>query len=345
MAEFKLAEIARHLEARLVGDGQRVVTSLGSLASATSAQISHLSSTAYRKYLAGTQAGAVLLREEDLAACPVDALIVANPYLAFARVSQLFSRPDHLPSGIHPTAIIASTAVIHPDASIGAGVVVGADSLIGAGARIRPGVFIGERCEISDNVELFARVVLYSDVRIGSRSVVHAGAVLGGDGFGFAPDAAGRLHAIAQLGGLTIGCDVSIGCNTAIDRGAIDDTVIEDGVKIDNLVQIGHNCHIGAHSVLCGFVGLAGSSRIGKHCVLAGGSGVGGDQPVTLCDQVTLTAGTIVTSSIDKPGVYSGLILHNSNRRWKRNALHLQKLDELVTRVRELERQLAKRSS
>ncbi len=344
MAEFKLAEIAQHLEARLVGDGQRVVTSLGSLATATSAQISHLSSTAYRKYLAATQAGAVLLREEDLPDCPVDALVVANPYLSFARVSQLFSRPDDLPSGIHPTAIVASSADVHPTAAIGAGVVIGADSRIGEGARVHPGAIVGERCMVDEKVELFARVVLYSDVRIGARSVVHAGAVLGGDGFGYAPDAAGRLHAIAQLGGLSIGCDVSIGCNTAIDRGAIDDTVIEDGVKIDNLVQIGHNCHIGAHSVLCGFVGLAGSSRIGKHCVLAGGSGVGGDLPVTICDQVTLTAATIVTSSIDKPGVYSGLILHNSSRRWKRNALHLQKLDELVVRVRELERQLAKHS-
>ena len=345
MAEFKLAEIALRLEARLVGDGQRVVTSLGSLATATSAQISHLSNTTYRKYLAGTQAGAVLLREEDLPQCPVNALVVANPYLAFARVSQLFSQPDDLPSGIHPTALVASSAEVHATACIGAGVVIGANSRIGPDVRLHAGVIIGERCIVADAVELFARVVLYSDVRIGARSVVHAGAVLGGDGFGYAPDAAGRLHPIAQLGGLTIGSDVSIGCNTAIDRGAIDDTVIEDGVKIDNLVQIGHNCHIGAHSVLCGFVGLAGSSRIGKHCVLAGGSGVGGDLPVTICDQVTLTAATIVTSSINEPGVYSGLILHNSSRRWKRNALHLQKLDELVGRVRELERQLAKRSA
>lgn len=345
MAEFRLTELARHLNARLVGDGQRVVTSLGSLASATSVQISHLSSPTYRKYLASTQAGAVLLREGDLPHCPVDALVVDNPYLAFARVSQLFALHDDLPAGIHPTAIIASSASVHPTACVGAGVVIGADSRIGADVRIHPGTIIGERCVVAEAVELFARVVLYSDVRIGERSVVHAGAILGGDGFGYAPDSAGRLHAIAQLGGLSIGNDVSIGCNTAIDRGAIDDTVIEDGVKIDNLVQIGHNCHIGAHSVLCGFVGLAGSSRIGKHCVLAGGSGVGGDQPVTLCDQVTLTAATIVTSSIDKPGVYSGLILHNSSRRWKRNALHLQKLDELVSRVRELERQLANRSS
>ncbi len=345
MAEFRLADIALHLEARLVGDGQRVVTSLGSLATATASQLSHLSSPSYRKFLTATRACAVLLREDDLPDCPVDALVVANPYLAFARASQLFALPDDLPSGRHPTAIVAASAEVHPTACIGAGVIIGANSTIGAGVRIHPGVTIGERCNVAQAVELYARVVLYSDVRIGARSIVHAGAILGGDGFGFAPDSAGRLHAIAQLGGLSIGEDVSVGCNTAIDRGAIDDTVIEDGVKIDNLVQIGHNCHIGAHSVLCGFVGLAGSSRIGRHCVLAGGSGVGGDQPVTLCDQVTLTAATIVTSSIDKPGVYSGLILHNSSRRWKRNALHLQKLDELVGRVRALERQLAKRSS
>ena len=344
MAEFTLAQIAQRLGARLVGDGQRKISALGSLANASEGQISHLSSIAYRKFLPVTRAGAVLLREDDLDACPVDALVVGNPYLAFAHVSQMFSRPDEMARGVHPTAVIASSAHVDPSAMIAAGVVIGANSLVGARARLHPGVTIGERCHVADDVELFARVVLYSDVRIGPRSIVHAGAVLGGDGFGFAPDGAGHLHAIAQLGGLSIGADVSIGCNTAIDRGAIDDTVIEDGVKIDNLVQIGHNCRVGAHSVLCGFVGLAGSSTIGRHCVLAGGSGVGGDKPVSICDQVTLTAATIVTSSIDKPGVYSGSILHNSSLRWKRNALQLNRLDELVGRVRELERQLASRS-
>ncbi len=342
--EFTLAELAERLSARLSGDADKVIRSLGAIDKASGDQITHLSSTSYRKHLASTDAGAVLLREEDLPTCPTNALVVKNPYLAFAEVSQLFHQPDALPIGVHPTAVVASDATVDEDATIGPLVVIGAKSRIASGTRIHGGVQIGERCVIGRGVELHARVVVYSDVSIGDRTIVHSGAVIGGDGFGFAPDAKGHLHAIAQLGGVQIGADVSIGCNTTIDRGAIDDTVIEEGVKIDNLVQIGHNCHVGAHSILCGMVGLAGSTVIGRHCVLAGGSGCGGDKPVVLCDQVTLTASTIVTSSIDKPGVYSGTMLHNTHHRWKRNALSLLKLDELFSRIRGLEKRLGRTS-
>jgi UDP-3-O-[3-hydroxymyristoyl] glucosamine N-acyltransferase len=338
-----LADLAERLSARLVGDGQHVIRSLAAINRADSEQITHLSGAAWRQYLSGTGAGAVLLRESDLAACPTNALVVPDPYLAFAAVSQLFHVPDELPAGTHPTACIDPRSTLGPGACVGPFVVVGPHTRIGQGVRLHAGVQIGERCVIGDDVELWPRVVLCSDVHLGARTVVHAGAVIGGDGFGFAPDARGHLHAIAQLGGVRIGEDVSIGCNTTIDRGAIDHTVIEDGVKIDNLVQIGHNCRIGAHSVLCGMVGLAGSTTIGRHCVLAGGSGAGGDKPVTIADQVTLTAATIVTASIDKPGVYSGSILHNSHTRWKRNALSLLKLDELVKRVRDLEKKIGER--
>jgi UDP-3-O-[3-hydroxymyristoyl] glucosamine N-acyltransferase len=326
------------LSARLSGDADKLIRSLGAIDKAQSDQITHLSSANYRHHLATTGAGAVLLRESDLGACPTNALVVPDPYLAFARVSQLFQVRDSLPTGVHPTAIIGPGAEVAVDAAIGPYVVIGTGTTIGAGARIHGGVHIGERCSIGADTEIRAHVVLYSDVRIGERSIIHSGAIIGGDGFGFAPDARGHLHAIAQLGGVSVGNDVSIGCNSAIDRGAIDDTVIEDGVKIDNLVQIGHNCRIGAHSILCGNVGLAGSTVIGRHCVLAGGSGCGGDRPVVLCDRVTLTAATVVTSSIDKPGVYSGSMLHNTHQRWKRNALGLLKLDELVKRIRTLER-------
>lgn len=340
---YTLGELAGLLSARLSGDAHKVITSLGAIDKAQGDQITHLSSSSYRRHLATTGAGAVLLREADLDDCPTHALVVGDPYLAFARVSQLFHTPDHLPTGIHPTAIIGPEADVATDAAIGPYVVIGAGTRIGAAARVHAGAHIGERCVIGAGTEIRARVVLYSDVRIGERSIIHSGAVIGGDGFGFAPDAKGHLHAIAQLGGVCIGDDVSVGCNTAIDRGAIDDTVIEDGVKIDNLVQIGHNCRIGAHSVLCGNVGLAGSTVIGRHCVLAGGSGCGGDKPVVLCDQVTLTAATVVTSSIDKPGVYSGSMLHNTHTRWKRNALGLLRLDELARRIRDLEKALGLR--
>ncbi len=325
MFEFTLAELAQKLDAELIGDPNLRVRGLGSLETAEPHQLSHLSSATYRPALAATRAGAVLLKPEDAEACPVPALVCSNPYLAFARASQLFSEPD-LPPGIHPTASVHPSASVDQTARIGAYTIVGAD------------------CVIGPDVLIHGHVVLYSDVWLGARTVVHSGAVLGADGFGFAPDENGHLHAIAQLGGLRVGADVSIGANTTIDRGAIDPTVIEDGVKIDNQVQIGHNCHIGAHTVLCGCVGIAGSTRIGRHCVFAGGSGAGGDKPLEICDGVTVSAVTTITSSIDKPGVYSGSVLHNSRTAWKRNALHFQSLDKLAKRVRQLERALEKQN-
>ena len=185
-------------------------------------------------------------------------------------------------------------------------------------------------------------VVVYAGVTIGPRSRVHANAVLGSDGFGFAPDRNGVLHEIAQLGGLTIGADVRIGAGTSIDCGAIDDTVIEDGVKIDNQVQIGHNCRVGAHTVICGCVGIVGSTQIGRHCVIAGGAGIGGGRPITICDGVTISGMTHVSASIDEPGVYSGGVLHNESRQWKRNAIRFQSLDALARRIAKLEADKAK---
>ena len=242
--------------------------------------------------------------------------------------------------------MVHSTAVVDPTARIGDRVRIGPQVVIGRRSVIADGCDIGAGCVLADDVRigadslLHARVTIAHGCSIGARAIVHSGVVIGADGFGFAPDARGHLHAIAQLGGVCIGHDVSVGCNTTIDRGAIDDTVIEDGVKIDNLVQVGHNCRIGAHSIICGNVGLAGSSVIGRHCVLAGGSGVGGEKPVVLCDGVTLTACTVATTSIDKPGVYSGSILHNTHQRWKRNALGFARLDELLKRIRQVERRL-----
>jgi UDP-3-O-[3-hydroxymyristoyl] glucosamine N-acyltransferase len=186
-------------------------------------------------------------------------------------------------------------------------------------------------------------VVLYRAVRLGRRCIVHSGAVIGADGFGFTAAEDGHLEAIAQLGGVNVGDDVSIGACTSIDRGALDDTVIEEGVKIDNQVQIGHNCHIGAHSVVCGCVGIVGSTRIGRHCVLAGGVGIGGDRPIELCDRVVVSGMTHVSASIAEPGIYSGGVLHSRNRQWKKNALRFGRLDELHRRVAALERALKQR--
>jgi UDP-3-O-[3-hydroxymyristoyl] glucosamine N-acyltransferase len=341
---FTLDELARLVGAEVSGDGSSIVTGLGSLEGAGPGDISHLSSAAYRPLLATTRAGAMILAPEDRERWPGDALVVDNPYLAFARISQCFKAPAALAAGIHPDATVAGDSEIHATAAVGPRAVIGPRTRIGPGAKIHAGVVVGEDCAIGEGVELFPNVVLYADVRIGARSIVHSGAVIGADGFGFTPDARGRLETIAQLGGVDIGEDVSIGASTTIDRGAIDDTVIEEGVKIDNQVQIGHNARIGAHSVICGCVGIVGSTRIGRHVVLAGGVGVGGDGPIEICDLVTVSGMTHVSGSITEPGIYSGGVLHSPTRQWKRNALRFTRLDGLFRRVAALEKKLGRSS-
>lgn len=337
---FTLGALADALSARLVGDADLTITGLGSLGSARPGELSHLSSAAYRDQLAVTRASAVILAERDLEVWNGPALVAANPYLTFARASQLFARLPPLAPGIHPSAVVDGDAELAADVRLGPGVAVGPGSRIGAGARLYANVVVGAGCSIGAGCVVMANAVLYDDVRLGPRCTVHSGAVIGADGFGFTPAEDGRLETIAQLGGVTVGADVSVGACTTIDRGALDDTVIEDGVKIDNQVQIGHNCRIGAHSVICGCVGIVGSTRIGRHVVLAGGVGVGGDRPIEICDQVVVSGMTHVSASITEPGIYSGGVLHSPSRRWKRNALRFNRLDELSRRVAQLEKLL-----
>ena len=340
---YTLAEIADAIrsetatDVQISGDSSTQISGLGSLATAQPGQISHLSSPNFKQYLADTQASAVILKAGELTSCPAAALVVDNPYLTFARVSQLFKVDDAVSGGVHPSAIIAPSAVISPSAQIGPNVVIGKESHIGAGVQIFANTVVGDHCHIGDQSILRANVTLYSDVKLGERCVVHSGAVLGADGFGFTPNEQGRWQGIAQVGGVTIGSDVSIGANSCVDRGAIDDTVVEDGVQMDNLVQIGHNCKVGAHSLLCGAAGIAGSTTIGKHCVLAGRAGVAGDNPINICDGVIVSTTTLITQSIDKPGVYSGGMLFTEHNKWRRNALRLYVLDDLFKRVKKLE--------
>lgn len=336
-----IAEALRHELAGDVvvrGDGDTPIRGIAAIDSAGEGEITHLSSPAYRQYLAGTKAAAVLLGVGDVDECPCAAIVVANPYLAFAVVSQLFECRPELDPGIDPRADIHPDADIAPDARIAPFASVGAGAVIGAGVQIGHGAFVGEDSVIGAGGEIMARATIHHSVRIGERSVVHSGAVIGADGFGFTPDATGKWQAIAQLGGVVIGDDVSIGANTAIDRGALNNTVIGNGVKIDNLVQIGHNCEIGDHTLICGCVGIVGSTKIGRHCVFAGGAGVGGAGPIEICDNVMVGVVTTVTQSITEPGVYSGGTLHNASARWKRNALRFQQLDELARRVARLEK-------
>ncbi len=340
---FTLAEVAERIGAEIVGDPEAVVRGLGALEHAGAGDLTHLSSPAYRRFLSGTSATAVILARGDAGACPTNALVVDNPYHAYAVASTLFETRPAAEPGVHPRAVVDPSARLGAAVSVGPHAVVMADAELGARVSIGPGASVGAGTVVGADSVILANATLYRGVRLGERCIVHSGAVIGADGFGFAPDAAGRLEAIAHVGGVTIGNDVSIGALSAVDRGAIDDTLIADGVKIDNLVQIGHNCDIGAHTVICGCTGIVGSTRIGRHCILGGGVGVGGDGPVEICDGVTVSAMTHVTSSIDEPGVYSGGTLHAKTRRWKRSALRFAELDSIARRLARLEKEVGTR--
>ncbi len=337
---YRLGELAERLGGQVVGDADVAISGLGALPSAVPGQLTHLSNPAYRRDLPKTQASAVILRRRDLALCPTNAIVVAEPYFAFASASRLWERPPQLNAGIHASARVDASAVIHETARIGPGVAIGSATVVAGNVAIHANAVVGDRCRLDEGVRIMANATLYDDVKIGARSVVHANAVLGADGFGFARGSDGALAPIAQLGGVTVGQDVSIGAASTVDRGAIEDTLIEDGVKIDNQVQIGHNCRIGAHSVICGCVGIVGSTDIGRGCVLAGMVGVGGDRPIRICDGVTVSGCTHVSRSITKPGTYAGGVLHNRATAWKRNALRFQRLDELARLAAKLDRRI-----
>ena len=341
--EFTLAEIAERIGATVFGDCGAKVNSLGSLEHANPGQLTHFSNPAYKRFLAATRATAVILQEKDAGNCPTHALVADNPYHAFAMASVMFDARPAAAAGIHASAAVAPTARVGAGAAIGPAAVVEADAVLGDRVEIGAGAFVGAGTAIGDDSVVMSNATVCHGIHIGRRCVIHPGAVIGAAGFGFAPDINGRLQMIAQLGGVTIGDDVRVGAGTSIDRGAIDDTVVEDGVKIDNQVQVGHNCRIGAHTVICGCVGLSGSTRIGRHCILAGGVGVAGDGPVTICDGVTVSAMTHVMASIREPGAYSGGVPHNTNRRWKRNAVRFAQLDQLAKRLTRLEKKLEKR--
>ncbi len=338
-----LGQIAEHLRsqgltARLDGRADLPIDGIASLADAGPGQLSHLSSHRYADQAAHSDAAALLLRDEDRDRFSGAAIVTDNPYLAYAHTSGLFVRRRHDRVGVAPSAEVSADAEVAADAWVGPGAVIGAGTRVERGARIHPNATIGEDCVVGADSRVMAGAVLYDDVRLGARCTIHSGAVLGADGFGYTPDARGRLIEIAQLGGVVLGDDVSVGSGTTIDRGALGDTQIGDGVKIDNQVQIGHNCRIGRHTLICGCVGIVGSTVIGDHCVFAGGSGVGGDGPVEICNGVVVSAMTHISQSVDTPGVYSGSVLATSNRQWKRNALRLLRLDELAKRLTALER-------
>lgn len=329
-----LHALAQLLGLELNGARDIPITGLATLEKAGPSQISFYTNKRFHQALCRTRAGAVILRAEDAGSCPVTALVSKNPYAAYARLSQLFAPKPDAALGIHASAVVDASVRIAPDASIGPHVVIGADTEIGARVRIAANTVIGRGCVIGADSQLMPNVCLYDGVRLGSRVLVHSAAVIGGDGFGFATED-DEHHKIAQLGGVLIGDDVEIGAGTTIDRGALDDTVIEQGVKIDNQVQIAHNVRIGANTIICGCSAIAGSSVIGKNCIIAGAVGV--INHVSICDKVTVTAMSLVNQSITEPGVYSSGTGLSDTASWRKNIVRFRQLDEFWKRLQSLE--------
>lgn len=334
---FRLAELAERIGATLAGNPDTPIDRVASLVAAGPGAISFFTGGRRDAELAATRASAVILTEADAARFHGDKVVARDPYLGFARVSQILNPPPTALAGVHSAATVDRTASVAASASIGPGAVIGAGVTIGADVVVGPGSVVGEGASVGAGTRLHANVTVYPGVRLGARCIIHSGAVLGADGFGFANER-GAWVKIPQVGTLVIGDDVEVGANTTIDRGALDDTVIEDGVKLDNQIQIGHNCRIGAHTAMAGCVGVAGSTRIGRHCMIGGAAMIAGH--LEIADRVIVAGGTLVSRSIDEAGAYAGPFPFDSQKRWQRTAVHLRNIGDLVDRVKALEARL-----
>ena len=334
---YRLGELAGRIGAELLGDPEIVIDRVAALDAAGPRAVTFLSNRRYRPYLDCTQAGAVILAPEFADACPVSALVHDNPYLGYARAATLLSPPAVREPCIAASAVIDPSATVAPDASVGAGCVIEAGASVGAGTFLSAGSFLGQDSSIGPHGRIAARVVVCQGVRIGARVIIHPGAVVGADGFGIANDD-GVWVKIPQFGGVRIGDDVEIGANTTIDRGALEDTVIENGVKLDNLIQIGHNVHIGAHTAIAACAAIGGSARIGRRCTIAGAVSIAGH--LEIADDVHLTATSAVPNSIREAGVYSSGMPIQENRVWRRNIARMRQLDDMARRLRAIERKL-----
>ena len=332
---YTLGELADRFGGEIHGDAACRIHRIVPLEHAGEGDLSFLSNRHYLGYLQSTKADAVLVAERDRQHCPVTAWVVTSPYGVYARVARLFHPPEPVTGGIAPGAVIDGTAQIDGTAFIGANSVIGRDVSVGPGVFIGPGCVIGDSCRVGQGSRLTASVTLLQDVHIGERVLIHAGAVIGADGFGFANDQ-GQWLKIPQVGGVRIGNDVEIGANTAIDRGALDNTVIGDGVKLDNLIQIAHNVRIGEHTAIAGCTAIAGSTTIGRRCAIGGCVGIVGH--LSIADDVQITAKTFVTA-----GTYSSGLLADTNRQWRRNAVRFRQLDEWTRRIAALEDRLNKK--
>ncbi len=332
-----LGELADKVGGKVVGDRQTTISCVATLQNAKPSSIAFLANRSYRKYLVDTKASAVILSREDADLCPVDAIVTESPYLAYARIAALLNPDAPVEPGIHPTAVVSENARVDPTAWVGPQVVIEDRADIGANVFVGPGCVIGQGAQIGAATRLVANVTICHHCVIGQRVIIHPGVVIGSDGFGIANDD-GVWVKVPQLGIVRIEDDVEIGANTSIDRGALDDTIIGEGAKLDNQIQIAHNVRVGAHTAIAGCVGIAGSATIGAHCALGGGVGVVGH--LHIADHVQVTGMSMVTRSIEKPGVYSSGTPLQPNDLWHKNFARFRHLDELARRIRALEKKI-----
>lgn len=330
---WSLGELAVRFGCELRGDPSVRVDSVAALTGGPGS-LGFVASAAYRDALRATTLGAVVLAPELAPECPTSALVHRNPHATFARIAALLHPVPSLSPGIDPTACVDPTAQVDSSAQIGPFAVIGANAIVGPGALVGPHCIVSDGVVIGADTRLLVRVTLCSGTRIGARCILHPGAVVGADGFGNARD--GQVWVkVPQVGGVMVGDDVEIGANTTIDRGALGDTVIEEGVRLDNQIQIAHNVSIGAHTAIAACTGIAGSTRIGRRCMIGGGTGIGGQ--LVLGDDIIIAGFGMVTRSIDKPGLYSSVIPVEEARLWRRIVGRIKRLDRTAARIRVLE--------
>lgn len=332
---ISLGELAARFGCELIGDPDVIVKGVASLQNANAESLSFLSSSSYKRLLPSSKAAAVVLRAEDAEACRVAALISDNPYAAYARMAAVICPDPLYAPGVHPSATIANSAEVADSAHIAAQVYIGERTSIGEGCYVGPGTVIGDDCSVADHCRFIANVTIVKRVRIGARCIFHPGAVIGSDGFGNAMTPEGWIK-VPQLGGVLIGNDVEIGANTTVDCGAIGDTVLENGVRVDNLCQIAHNVHIGEHTALAGMTGIAGSTVIGKRCMFAGKSGAVGH--ISVCDDVIVTARSVLSKDVTEPGAYGASFPAENAKSWSKQVARFRRLGALIERVKKLEK-------
>ena len=336
---YTLHEIAQVVGAELRGDKDCMISGIATLHNARQGDLSFLANLRYRKYLKTTGASAVILTPAAVGDCRINALITAEPYYAYALAAEYMYPREPTPAAIHASAVISDSAVISNSAFIGANTFIGRDAKIGDRAYIGPGCVIEEGVSIGADTRLTANISVCKGVTVGLRTIIHPGVILGADGFGIA-NHGGKWLKIPQIGGVRIGNDVELGANTTIDRGALEDTVIEDGVKIDNQVQIGHNTRVGEHTAIAGCCAIAGSVSIGKRCMIGGQSAIAGHIEIT--DDVIITGMSGVSNSIKSPGMYSSGLPVTENKLWRKNTARFKQLDELARKILRLEDKIDK---